>query len=41
MVIGSDLDMRVLKGYAVAHKTKNKGIEGMDKIKKFDIFANF
>lgn len=33
--------MRVLKGYAVGGKTKNKGIEGLDKIDRFDIFANF
>ena len=39
-VIGSDLDMRVLKGYAVGGKTKNK-IEGLDKIDKFDIYTNF
>ena len=41
LVYGSDLDMRVLKGYAVGGKTKNKGIEGLEKIDKFDIFANF
>ena len=39
-VIGTDLDMRVLKGYAVGGKTRNK-VEGLDKIEKFDIFANF
>ena len=33
--------MRVLKGYAVGGKTKNKGIEGLDKIDKFNIFTNF
>lgn len=33
--------MRVLKGYAVGGKTRNKGIEGLDKIERFDIFANF
>ena len=32
--------MRVLKGYGVGAKTKNKGIEGLDKIDKFDIFTN-
>ena len=32
--------MRVLKGYAVGGKTKNK-VEGLDKIDKFDIYANF
>ena len=30
MVMGSDLDIRVLKGYAVGGKTKNKGIPGLD-----------
>jgi len=39
--VGSDLDMRVLKGYAVGGKTRNKGIEGLDKIERFDIFTNF
>lgn len=38
--MGSDLDIRVLKGYAVGGKTKNKGIEGLDKITKFNIFTN-
>ena len=33
--------MRVLKGYAVGAKTKNKDIEGLDKIDKFNIFTNF
>ena len=32
--------MRVLKGYAVGRKTKNQ-VEGLDKIHKFDIYANF
>ena len=41
IVTGCDLDMRVLKGYAVGGKTKNKGIEGLDKIDKFNIFTNF
>jgi tRNA (guanine10-N2)-methyltransferase len=40
-VIGSDLDMRVLKGYGVGAKTRNEGIEGLDKIDKFNIFTNF
>ena len=40
-VIGSDLDMRVLKGYGVGAKTKNEGIEGLDKIDKFNIYTNF
>ena len=40
-VTGCDLDMRVLKGYAVGGKTKNKGIPGLDKIDKFNIFTNF
>ena len=40
-VMGSDLDIRVLKGYAVGGKTKNKGIEGLDKIDKFNVFTNF
>jgi len=39
--MGSDLDIRVLKGYAVGGKTKNKGIPGVDKIDKFDVFTNF
>lgn len=39
--MGSDLDIRVLKGYAVGAKTKNKGIEGLDKITKFNVFTNF
>ena len=33
--------MRVLKGYGVGRKTKNTGIEGLNLIEKFDIFANF
>lgn len=37
---GSDLDIRVLKGYGVGRKTKNQ-IEGLDQIKRFDIFTNF
>ena len=41
ITVGSDLDMRVLKGYAVGGKTRNKGIEGLDKIERFDIFTNF
>lgn len=40
-MVGSDLDMRVLKGYGVGTKTKNKGIEGLDKIDKFNIYTNF
>jgi hypothetical protein len=40
-MLGSDLDIRVLKGYAVGGKTKNKGIPGVDKIDKFNIFTNF
>jgi tRNA (guanine10-N2)-methyltransferase len=40
-VLGSDIDMRVLKGYGVGRKTKNTGIEGLDKIEKFDIHTNF
>ena len=39
-MFGSDLDIRVIKGYGVGRKTKNK-IEGMDKIEKFDIRTNF
>ena len=31
--VGSDLDMRVLKGYGVGRKTRNK-IDGLDKIDK-------
>ena len=37
---GSDLDIRVIKGYGVGRKTKND-IAGLDKIKKFDILTNF
>ena len=33
--------MRVLKGYGVGRKTLNKGIEGLDKIEKFDVHTNF
>ena len=40
-VMGSDLDIRVLKGYAVGGKTKNIGIEGLEKINKFNVFTNF
>ena len=29
-VIGSDIDMRVLKGYGVGKKTRNKDVEGLD-----------
>lgn len=39
-MVGSDLDMRVLKGYGVGAKTKNQ-IEGLDKIDKFNIYTNF
>jgi tRNA (guanine10-N2)-methyltransferase len=38
--VGSDLDMRVLKGYGVGRKTRNK-IDGLDKIDKFNVFTNF
>lgn len=38
---GGDLDIRVLKGYGVGRKTTNKGIAGMDKITKYDIYTNF
>ena len=41
MVLGSDIEVRVLKGYSVGGKTKNKGIEGLDEIKKFNIYTNF
>ena len=41
MMQGSDLDIRVVKGYAVGGKTKNKGIPGVDKITTFNIFTNF
>ena len=37
---GSDLDIRVLKGYGVGRKTKND-IPGLEKITKYDIFTNF
>lgn len=40
-MLGSDLDMRVLKGYGVGRKTRNTGIEGLEKIEKFDIRTNF
>jgi tRNA G10 N-methylase Trm11 len=39
-VHGSDLDIRVIKGYGVGRKTKNK-IKGIDDIEKFDGFTNF
>ena len=39
-VFGSDLDIRVIKGYAVGRKTKN-ALPGLDKIEKFDIMTNF
>ena len=39
-VFGSDLDIRVIKGYGVGRKTKND-IKGLDKIDKFDITTNF
>ena len=39
-VFGSDLDIRVIKGYAVGRKTKN-ALPGLDKIEKFDILTNF
>ena len=39
-VFGSDLDIRVIKGYGVGRKTKNK-VEGLDKIEKFDVTTNF
>ena len=39
-VFGSDLDIRVIKGYGVGRKTKN-AIEGLDQIEKFDITTNF
>lgn len=37
---GSDLDIRVLKGYAVGRKSVNK-IPGLDKYSRFDVFTNF
>lgn len=37
---GGDLDIRVLKGYGVGRKTKNK-VAGLDKIQRYDIFTNF
>lgn len=39
-VHGSDLDIRVVKGYGVGRKTKNN-IKGIDEIEKFDGFTNF
>lgn len=39
-VFGSDLDIRVIKGYGVGRKTRNK-LEGLDKFDKFDITTNF
>ena len=39
-VFGSDLDIRVIKGYGVGRKTKND-VAGLDKIEKFDILTNF
>eukprot|EP00347_Sterkiella_histriomuscorum_P012467 403368464 len=39
---GSDLDIRVLKGYGVGRKSKNiDKIKDADKIKRFDVFTNF
>ena len=39
---GSDLDVRVLKGYAVGNKSKNwEKIKGIEKIERYDVFANF
>ena len=39
-VFGSDLDIRVIKGYGVGRKTLND-VAGLDKIDKFDIMTNF
>ena len=39
-MFGSDLDIRVIKGYGVGRKTKNN-IKDLDKIDKFDILTNF
>lgn len=39
-VFGSDLDIRVLKGYGIGRKTNNE-IKDLDKIEKFDILTNF
>lgn len=39
-VIGSDIDIRVLKGSGVGHKATNK-IDGIEKIETFNIFTNF
>ena len=39
-VFGSDLDIRVIKGYGVGRKTKNE-VEGLEKIEKFDVTTNF
>jgi len=39
-VFGSDLDIRVIKGYGVGRKTKND-VAGLDKIEKYDISTNF
>lgn len=41
VMTASDLDVRVLKGYAVGGKTKNEGIKDLEKIDKFNIFTNF
>lgn len=37
---GSDLDIRVLKGFGVGRKSVNK-IPGIEKIERFDVFTNF
>lgn len=39
-VFGSDLDIRVIKGYAVGRKTKN-ALPGLEEIEKFDVLTNF
>lgn len=39
-MFGSDLDIRVIKGYGVGRKTKND-IKDLEKIDKFDIYTNF
>ena len=42
LVLGSDLDERVLKGWAVGRKTYNKGVTTkVNEDEKYDIFTNF
>ena len=40
LCFGADIDLRVLQGYSVGKKSL-KEIPGSEKIKRYDIFANF